>query len=510
MIDALEEYFVTLPFRDLMVIAGGGTFLVALFTGVLLTLVTRKVCWIFNIVDKPDGHLKCHKRATATLGGIPLFGSIMIAIIFVLWILHHGIAVDIRSGFKHDLFKVSFLVASAIILILGITDDIWQVSPRRKMVFQVIAALILTSSGLVVHACDFFNSFDIHLGIMAIPFTLFWLVGSCNAFNFIDGMDGLASGIGMIIALVLAVLACLNGVWFEAIVATALAGGLLAILLFNFRPASIFLGDSGSQLIGLILGVLAIKIATINGALALPCAGLILSVPILDTLLSIFRRYSSSDSPARGDHKHIHHCLLERGFSVAQADCILWAAVLVTGAYGVVFCFSNTVVSGLSALTLVVLELYIGIRLGCLDVRQLLVRLQGSSSEAAESSGQAVGQDIAELETLWDRMKPLFEQMHLDRVVLTLEGISDDGQPNYETYRWCRSGELLAELFSNRWTKRFALGDDQLRIATLQLESEKKLNRDEQRIEWLLGQLRNNMLKANLDNSRHEEALKVG
>jgi len=271
---------------------------------------------------------------------------------------------------------------------------------------------------------------------------------------------------------------------------------------FNIRPAKIFLGDSGSQLIGLLLGALTIKICTVNGMFALPSAGLILSIPILDTFLSVIRRYSISESLAQGDRRHIHHCLRHHGLSIPQVVVILWAAVLIAGVMGVIFCFAGGVISGLLALAVVLLQLYVGARLGCMDITKLLGRvgLQGRLDKAPkQQTAVATNRTMAELEVLWERMKPLFEQVRLDRAILTLEGVNQDGQPNYETYQWVRSEDMIADLLASRWTKRFSLGGDNghnAKIVTLQLESAKQLRKNEQRIEWLLRQIRENMERA--------------
>ncbi len=478
---------------EIALLAGGILFLFTLTIGVLCTSWMCRLSWRWGALDRPDGFLKRHGKATATLGGVPLFAAILSGVLFLLF-MGRGLEDVAAKYFGSNVSGKALLAASLIILALGICDDIHRVMPRTKFLFQIMAAMILVGSGLAVHRLDIFGVFEIPLGILAVPFTLFWLVGSCNAFNFIDGMDGLASGIGLVISLVLAGLGFLVGDFCSGLLSLVLGGGLLAILLFNRKPAVIFLGDSGSQLVGLLLGMLTIQIATIQDVFYLPCAGIILSVPIVDAFLSILRRYSASESPALGDHRHIHHCLRHRGMSVNRVALVLSLSALISGVAGILCVKGQGVWVAMSALGFVLLEVTLAIYAGCLNVRVFTERLRGSFRWSVVPANQAkTGKGMAELEVLWDRMKPLFEQMMLDRAVLTLEGVNADGRTDCETYQWVRSEELIAELFRNQWTKRFSLEGDIPRIATLRLESAKQQLKDEQRIDLLLKEIRNNM-----------------
>jgi UDP-GlcNAc:undecaprenyl-phosphate/decaprenyl-phosphate GlcNAc-1-phosphate transferase len=486
---------------EMIKIGGGAAFLVSLGLGVILTSWMIRLSWRFGAVDKPDGLLKRHGRATATLGGVPLFVAMTASIAIVIALLN---AFGRFEKMEFTPFWGALLVSAMIILGLGISDDLHRVRPRTKFLFQTIAATVLIGSGLIVERCWFFDVFDISLGVIGVPFTVFWIVGSCNAFNFIDGMDGLASGIGAVSAVFLAILGFATGAYGAAIVALALAGALLAILIFNVKPASIFLGDSGSQLVGLMLGVIALKVAGTDGVLMLAAAGTILSIPILDALLAILRRFSLSESPAYGDHRHIHHCLRNHGFSVTRTAALLWLAAAVAGAMGILFYYGTGVSVGIAALAFVALELYLGIRLGCLDITELFSRLKFRRDWAPELAIAADVRSKSRLDTLWDQMKPMFEKMKLDRAVLTLEGVNENGQTDFETYMWVRSEKLMADILLNRWTKRFSLDDKQQRMATLRLEAAQQSLRDEQRIEWLLSQIRSNMRYTNKNKADAE------
>jgi len=479
--------------QEIALIVGGSAFLVAFSVGMILVAKMCRVSWRLGAIDKPDGFLKCHVRPTATLGGVPLFGATLVGMLVIL-AAFYGTSSAYFNLIDKGISWGAVLVASLIILSVGISDDIRQVMPRTKFLFQLMAATILVSSGLAVRQCSFFGLFEFSLGMFAVPFTLFWLVGSCNAFNFIDGMDGLAAGIGTVIATALAVLGFANGTWAAAFLSLTLAGGLLAILLFNIRPARIFMGDSGSQLTGLLLGMLAIQATTVKGVFSLPSAGIVLSVPIIDAFLSILRRYSNSESPACGDHKHIHHCLRLHGFKVNSTAVIMWMTTVLCGAMALFIQFIPGTQTAVAAIMFVAMQFYVGIRLGCLDLKLLWEKITGGYRQTAHTRHETCSNCyMAELEALWKRMEPLFDQMHLDRVVLTLEGINEQGLTNRETYRWVRSNELMADLLHSQWTKRFSVDREGNRIATLRLESADQLHRDEERIDWLITQISDNV-----------------
>jgi len=503
-IDTAKAFFMNntmFSVGEYFLVTGIIVWLIALVFSALFTRAAISLCWRYRALDEPDGQLKRHENSTPVLGGIPLFFASVLAVAVMACFtdLHR------LRGAGGDILWGSLLVASLITLALGIRDDIRGMAPKTKLLFQMIAAMILVGSGLLIHQCDFLGVFQISLKVFAVPATLFWIVGSCNAFNFIDGQDGLACGLGIICSAVIALLGFINGAFEAAILAMALTGSLSAILLFNIQPAKIFLGDSGSQLLGLLLGALSIKAFTVNGVFMLPAAGILLSIPILDALLAILRRYGRLESPAFGDHNHIHHCLQDRGFTPRQSSCILWIAGAVAAFMSFLFfCWKGTA-AAVYSLVFVAVELYFGIRLGCLGDGIPLARLFRRNAWKKVAASAVAERTKASLDALWNQMKPLFEQMRLARVVLTLENVSDDGRTDFETYMWARSDEKqAAALMANRWTKRFSLDDNPHQIATLRLESEDQTLRDEQRIDWLLKEIQSNMRSRKKDKSAPE------
>lgn len=474
-------------------ISGACAFLVAWFCGTILTALMCRLSWRYGALDRPDGFLKCHNKPTATLGGIPVFLA-GLAGVLVLPVFVHYFPNTASVLTKEHASPGALIVAAFIMLGVGISDDLRHIIPRRKMLFQMLAAMVLVGSGLVVRRCGFFDLFEIPLGALAVPFTLFWLVGGCNAFNFIDGMDGFASGIGMVICLALAVLGFINGAFAGAIIALALGGAMLAILSFNIQPAKIFLGDSGSQLVGMLLAYLAIEVTTVNGVFMLPSAGLILAVPVVDAFLSVLRRYLGSTSPAAGDHQHIHHCLRRHGLSVNQVAMTMWLVTAITGAMAIICQLATGVHVALAALAFLIMIVYCGVRMGCLDVRALRSEFRkGYQSQTTSTQSMAAPELSVELDTVWRQLTGIFERMHLDRAVLKLQAVGNNGEQKCHTYRWARSQELLADLLEDRRTRRFALNTEHGHVATLELEAAQQRWDDNQRIDQLLKKISENM-----------------
>jgi UDP-GlcNAc:undecaprenyl-phosphate GlcNAc-1-phosphate transferase len=268
----------------------------------------------WGLVDRPDGWRKVHARPTPVAGGLVLLGAAGgAAAVAFLVPSPLGTAMD-----EQALPLLGLLLGAAVICLVGLADDRGLLRGRHKLVGQLLAALVVVEFGVVVHSVRVFDV-TIELGVLAVPLTVLWLLAAVNSLNLIDGMDGLLSCVGLLIALALATMALLDGKPEVACVALALAGALAGFLLYNFPPASIFLGDSGSMVIGLAVGVLAIegaRKAPATVALATPAA--LLTIPFFDTLAAIVRRKLTGRSIYTTDRGHLHHCLLRRGLPVRR------------------------------------------------------------------------------------------------------------------------------------------------------------------------------------------------
>ncbi|QDS86562.1 WecA-like glycosyltransferase [Rosistilla ulvae] len=284
---------------------------IALIAGLLLVPVVRSLARRIGVVDRPDPTRKLHSGAIALGGGLAVFAASLIAIFVTLFVLVPAVTnrtVEIDTGWS------TLLLCTMMIVVLGLIDDWLTLRGRQKLLGQIMIVAMLVGGGLVgegtvVSRADLFG-IPIELGIFALPLTMLWLLGAINALNLVDGADGVASTMGAIICGGLAIIAFSRGELIEGTVSIALAGGLLAFLAFNRPPATIFLGDSGSMMIGLVVGTLATWTSTKEStaiAVIIPIA--VLSVPLFDSSIAILRRVLTGRSIYAADRAHMHHVL---------------------------------------------------------------------------------------------------------------------------------------------------------------------------------------------------------
>jgi UDP-GlcNAc:undecaprenyl-phosphate/decaprenyl-phosphate GlcNAc-1-phosphate transferase len=292
----------------------------------VLTPLARLLALRYGVVDHPDGRRKMHAEPIAATGGLAIFvsgvGALVVAYLAPNPLRHHLQ--------EKDSFLFGLLGAAALISAVGFADDRWGLRGRHKLLGQILAVAIVMGSGVWVSTVRVFG-WHLELGLLAGPFTAFWLLGAINALNLLDGMDGLLACVGLILSLAMAVIAAVGGHWVAACLAVALTGAILGFLRYNFPPARIFLGDSGSMLIGLVLGTLAIQSslkAPATVALAAPLA--VLAIPILDTGAAIIRRKLTGRSIYTTDRGHLHHVLLDRGLSCRRVLLLISFFCLLT------------------------------------------------------------------------------------------------------------------------------------------------------------------------------------
>jgi len=314
-------------------------FLISAGVSLLLTPVIRAFAKWANICDIPNER-KIHKNAVPLLGGIPIFLSFNLTVLLIV--------VFDRSYLTEPLLAkwVALLICQIAILGIGFLDDVIKLRPSAKMLFQILTGILVVAFGFGIKTISNpINGQLIYLGVFSIPVTIIWLVGIINALNLVDGLDGLAAGTSLIASMTIFAISFFYQNRSIAIVSLILAGSIIGFLRYNFFPAKIFLGDSGSLLLGFLLAVLSIqgssKGATLVAVLA-PILGL--GLPIIETLLSIIRRlfksihivdYSTKNRTIRAlifkgftlfgaDRDHMHHRLLKLGFSQRKAVVILY------------------------------------------------------------------------------------------------------------------------------------------------------------------------------------------
>lgn len=313
-------------------------FVTALVTSFLMTPIAAKIAWKVDAVDYPSKR-RINRDPVPRMGGIAVFSGIA-AMLLMRYIGQHYLGWNIVFRPSPHLRNVDYTllgVAFFIIFVTGIIDDVHSLSPKKKLFGQLLAATVAVASGLVIG--DVVNPFTayglIHVGWLTYPVTIIYLVAYVNIFNLIDGLDGLASGIAFIASLSLFVLSLLRGQGDAASLAIALAGSTLAFLHYNFHPASIFLGDSGSLLLGFSLATVSLLSVTRISSLTTILVPLVVAgIPIIDTLSAIIRRSRAHVSVGQADRGHIHHRLLDEGFDQRQTVLVIyaWTALLAIGA----------------------------------------------------------------------------------------------------------------------------------------------------------------------------------
>jgi len=269
----------------------------------LLTPLVKRLAFKIGATDDPDDR-KVHNRVMPRLGGLAIYLGFTLAVLLTQPLINS---------------VWGLLLGGTLIMLLGVVDDIRGLSPRVKLAGQVAAALILVAFDIQVSFLT--NPFQgmLFLESLAIPVTLLWIIGITNAVNLIDGLDGLAAGTAGIAAVTIAVVTILEGHTAVSALALILGASLVGFLRYNFHPAQIFMGDSGSMFLGFNLAALAIMGLT-KGAtvISLFIPVVILGIPIMDTLFAIVRRFFNGKPIFQPDKQHLHHCLLNMGLSHRQ------------------------------------------------------------------------------------------------------------------------------------------------------------------------------------------------
>ncbi len=308
------------------------------------TPMAREAALRFGVVDSPDGRLKNHQEPVAYLGGLAVFTSFLLSI---------GMTFD----FDHDL--LALLLASTIVAAIGLIDDFGVLTPKPKVLGQVVAVFVLLKAGVVVE-------------LVFLPWwaryaiTILWLVGMSNAFNLLDIMDGLASGIGIISATYLLVVALINERWMVAAFTVALIGALLGFLRYNFSPASIYLGDCGSLFVGLTLGALAMVMDyTTRSPLGFLAPLYFLALPLIDTVYVTFLRLRAGRKIYHGSPDHFPLRLRRRlGGSTERTVLVVYTASVVLGTIGLTVMYLEPTVTliltGVTGVVLLAILVWLG------------------------------------------------------------------------------------------------------------------------------------------------------
>ncbi len=333
-------------------------FFLAVFISFVSTPLVRKLAFKVGAVDIPKDDRRVHKEPMPLIGGLAIFAAvIMVTLIFL----------------PLEKEVISIIIGGTIIVMGGIIDDLKELKPKTKFMFQIIAGLILIFGGVKV---DFItNPFTkdsslLYLNWLSVPITLFWVVGITNTLNFIDGLDGLSAGVAMISSITLMIVASKFGYASVIILSAAIAGACLGFLPFNFNPAKIFMGDTGALFLGFMLAAITIEgVMKSVATIAIVAPILILSVPIFDTTFAIFRRLLNGQSISAADKGHLHHRLLSRGYSQKKSVLILYAISATFGIFAILVSQANSRQAVYLSLLLLILSVLVAIKLGIFEKR---------------------------------------------------------------------------------------------------------------------------------------------
>jgi UDP-GlcNAc:undecaprenyl-phosphate GlcNAc-1-phosphate transferase len=305
----------------------------ALGLALALTPIVRKGAGALRLFDSPDGGRRMHLTPAPRVGGVAVF--LVAAIVATLLFLRTS-PLFVTPGPLGELqmrILMGTLIGAGLLFLVGLVDDLRGLSPTAKSAAQVLATLIVYQYGLRIDGVALGYGEGVPVGMLEIPLLLLWIVGVTNAYNFIDGLHGLAAGIAIVACATIVVVALSLGNFFVLIPAVALGGALLGFLPYNFPNGRIFLGDSGSLSIGFLLAVLSIQ-GSVNrtGAVLVIVPILAVSIPLLDATLAILRRWLRHVPVSGADARHIHHRLLALGMTPTRTAVILW--ILAAGMAG--------------------------------------------------------------------------------------------------------------------------------------------------------------------------------
>src|SRR5579859_6204894 len=417
-------------------------FLLCLLLSLVSTWCVQNLANAKGWIHFPKFERHVHTIPVPRLGGVAIYFSFMAVVILAM-------AIPQLSGTAaqfHASAMIGLLGPASIVFLLGLFDDIYSLNAYWKFGIETIAAIWLYAAGYGIHNLGFIGGGKLLAWVYCLPLTIIWVLLITNAFNLIDGLDGLAAGSAFFSTLVVFVMSLVVPNPLVALIAITLAGATLGFLRFNFFPASIFLGDSGSLFIGFMLAAMALigsQKASTMVAVAIPV--LSLGLPILDVVLAVVRRFLAAKPLFEGDKHHIHHKLLARGMSQRNAVLTLY---VVTAGFGFV---SLVLLQQRKSIALVLAALGIAIALGVHQLRY---------------------QEFAELLSTFQRatrrrqiLRETFEPIGFEAVRLRKLGSNGFSSASLQPFHYAQDGSWLLCWFEHEmaeppWELRLALNNN--------------------------------------------------
>ncbi|KGR80115.1 glycosyltransferase family 4 protein [Ureibacillus manganicus] len=322
--------------------------IVAFLSSILLTPLVKRLAFKIGAVDAPN-YRKVHSRIMPRLGGLAIYLSFLIGLVILR---------------PDNEYTLAIVLAATVIIVTGILDDMYEISAKAKMIGQLAAAVIIVFyGGIKIEVINLPFGGEMDFGMLSIPLTIIWIVGITNAINLIDGLDGLAAGVSTIALITLATMAFIMGNNpFVLALAALLACSTLGFLFFNFHPAKIFMGDTGALFLGFMIAVFSLLGFKNITVVSFIIPVIMLGVPISDTFFAIVRRLRNGQKWSDPDKSHLHHRLLDIGFSHKQTVLIIYGIAAMFGLFAIIFSMAK--IWGailLVTVILVALELFVEI-----------------------------------------------------------------------------------------------------------------------------------------------------
>ena len=304
----------------------------AFIASILLTPLVKRLAFRIGAVDAPN-YRKVHARIMPRLGGLAIFLAFLIGIAML-----YPFLIGVLPWHTSEYSLLAIIIGACIIVATGVIDDMREISAKAKMLGQLAAALIVIFvGGIQIDEVNLPFVGELDFGLLSIPLTILWIIGITNAINLIDGLDGLAAGVSTIALITLAVMAFNMDNMFVLAIAAILAAASSGFLFYNFHPAKIFMGDTGALFLGFMISVLALLGFKNVTFVSLIIPIIILGVPISDTFFAIVRRVRMKKKWSDPDKSHLHHRLLDMGFTHRQTVLLIYGIAIMFGLAAVIF-----------------------------------------------------------------------------------------------------------------------------------------------------------------------------
>ncbi len=342
-------------------------FILAFIVSFMATPYTIKIANKIGAVDIPKDKRRMHTKKMPKFGGPAVILGFLVSILYLIIVMSIEGSLDLFSDQEYGKKLVGILLGIIVIAITGIIDDIKTLKAWQELIGQTIAAIVVVAFGIQIEHLDipFLYMVGLNNEISTVV-TILWIVGVTNAINLIDGLDGLSSGISLISCISLLIIFVMNdSPMIATVIVTAMSGALVGFLPYNFSPAKTFIGDAGSNFLGFMLAVVSILgVAKTYTAAVIVLPVIVLGLPIFDVIFAIVRRIAKGKSIKavfKPDKGHLHHRLVEKGFTQKQAVLILYGLSASLGMFAIIL-FDSGIWKALSFLLMIIASVAIGYR----------------------------------------------------------------------------------------------------------------------------------------------------